>query len=186
MAKKKVEYIPGESFEEEPQQFANGSPVMEGYNPADSDLPYIPAMPSQQHIKQPQFIDLNNPESFARVERQNPQQPQQANPYTAYKTGPNGEIRPNLENASQNKEQLGSIFDEINGIASTSTIDGSDVKSYATGIAIKTMYDAIKILNEVDYWIPEGKEQYTEPLKRVSASIIKALQAYVSKIEQLK
>ena len=65
MAKKKIEYISGESYQEEEQGFVGQAPTMEGYDPTDSNLPYIPAMAPQQPIPTPQFVDINNPQSYA-------------------------------------------------------------------------------------------------------------------------
>ena len=75
---------------------------------------------------------------------------------------------------------------QVNEIAGATDNEGNDVQQYAYSVALKSLHDSIKMLKEIDYWIPPAKEEYVPALKQIAAPIIKALTAYVSKVESLK
>ena len=53
-------------------------------------------------------------------------------------------------------------------------------------IAIIHMRKTLDALRNVNNWIPESKQEYTNKLSATAAPIIKALDAYVSLIEKMK
>jgi len=196
MAKKKNEFQLPESYDETPQEMVDGGAVMEDYNPLDDDLPYIPSLGtsnSQQQNKQPQFLNLSNPENITNMVANGADQ--NANPNATFNTqleaeqalkNPNFKSDTFKDTAFKNKGKMASLLDQMNGIVGDSDKDSADVRKHATGVAIKHLYDAIKMLKEVDYWIPEGKEEFAKPLQKIAEPIIQALTAYVNKVSKLE
>jgi hypothetical protein len=175
-----------DSWEDVPQQTPN-QPSMEDYNPDDMDLPYIPSMPSVQQNTPPAYIDINNIQSYSA--RSQPQKRNQPNAYKNYALNEGGGapvFDASPEKAEQNLNKMTDILKKVNGQIEQTDPDDVNLKQYAIGVAIKSMRDAIRMLQEVDYWIPTGKEEYANKLKVIGSPIAKALNAYVNKVETLK
>lgn len=175
-----------DSWEDIPQQTPN-QPSMEDYNPDDVDLPYIPSMQSVQQNTPPAYIDINNIQSYSA--RSQPQKRNQGNPYKQYALNEGGGepvFDVSRETAEENLNKMTDILKKVNGQIEQTDADSKDLKQYAIGVAIKSMRDAIRMLQEVDYWIPSGKEEYASKLKAIGNPIAKALTAYVNKVETLK
>jgi hypothetical protein len=195
---KKFDYIPAEHMVEQEQEFSE-APTMESYNPMedDGDLPYIPSMPQSTGMfnQQPMqsqvnptsgFIDVNNIQNYSNTGQQ---QQNQMNPNMQFNqnlTAMNEQAAPNFNTAQQNIQKLTGIMGQVNEIAGSTDNEGNDVQRYAYSVAMKSLHDTIKMLKEIDYWIPPSKEEYAPALKQISAPIIKALTAYVTKVESLK
>lgn len=160
-----------ESYEETPQQM-DMAPQIESYDPADDDIPYIPGMGTPKTNKPPQFVDLSNPASYSNIQPNGAPQNESVAPVPEYKKG-------------LTVDKVRNMMDTMSDLTADTDSDGSNVQKYAFGVAIKSLYDAIKMLKEVDYWIPEGKQGYTESLKKIATPIVQALDAYVKKIEML-
>jgi hypothetical protein len=183
----KHEYQAGESYQEEEQEVSNIPPTLENYNP-EGDIPFMPSMP-QRNIKQPEFLDLSNPQNLAGNNpnsNANPNKPK-TNPYTQYKDNIGEKSnKPNFESAENSREELGTVFDKINKISAGTQKGETVVNRYAINEVIKALHNAINKLKEVDYWIPVSKEEYSPKLKKIAEPIVNAMSAYVNKIEKLK
>ena len=185
------QYRQPEVFTEEQQRFVGKkAPTLEGYNPNEFDDDDDVSQVMQPTIRKPQFLDLSDPSKLARPEGQpitsqggypQPQRQQQPQytqePYTA---------GPDINNAEAKFEKLSSIMDKINEVAGTVDADGKSTQKFAISVAIKSMNDTIRMFEEIDYWIPQGKEMYVQKLKQIAAPIHKALKAYVNSINKLK
>jgi len=181
------QYRQPEVFTEEQQRFVGQkAPTLEGYNPHEFDDDDDISQVMQPNIRKPQFLDLSDPSKLARPEVSQggypqPQRQQQPlytqEPYTA---------GPDIQNAEAKFEKLNSIMDKVNAVAGMVDADGNSTQKFAISVAIKSLHDAIRMFEEVDYWIPQGKEMYVGKLKQIAAPIVKALKAYVSSIEKLK
>lgn len=192
------EYIPAEHYVEEEQQ-TGGAPMMEDYNPMedDGDLPYIPKMPKssgayarplneQRSVPlQNGFIDVDNIHNYSNSGATQ-QQPNPAATFQKSLAEMQSTATPSFNTAQQNISKLTQIMGDINNIAGTTDNAGNDVQKYAYSVAIKSINEAIKMLREVDYWIPPTKSEYAPALKGIAQPIIKALTAYVTKVESLK
>jgi len=172
----------GESYQEKPQE-ANQAPKMENYNPNDGlGQPGV----DPNNIPQPQFLDLNNPQNFSNVGNN----PQQQQPYMPQYQVPQQPTGPNFEGI-KDKAGMGSKINSIMEMGDKIDVDvntgDSAVNSGKYGItkAVSSLHEAIKMLKDIDYWIPKGKEEYAPQLKKISQPITKALEAYVSKVESL-
>ncbi len=202
MSEQNQEYQSGESYIEEEQQYINSeSPTMETYNPMDDDgmMPYVPSTQknsnnSQQYIQESNgvepmqgFIDLNQMGNFSN--QNNQQQNQDYNPNQQYQQNlvmnqpPSG---PNEMNAHKNLELMESVMDKVEGISNTTKKEGDTNRVYATDVALKSLYSALSTLKEIEYWIPEGKEELVPKLQQIANPITNALQSYVDSIERLK
>lgn len=169
----------GDSFQEEQQRIK--PPKMESYQPEDGMG--MPGIDNPNSIPQPQFLDLDNPQTFTGGQQGN-------NSNAQFAQAMNGFVppqQPYLQKNEQTKDigsKINNIFEAINNIEPEDKHGANE--SYAIGKAITTLHEAIKILDGIDYWIPKGKEGYISQLKQISIPIKKALSAYVGKVEQLK
>ena len=201
MSDNNQEYQPGESYVEQEQQFIeSGAPTMESYNPAEDDgmMPYIPStqqgQSNPQQMYQPQgqsnmqgFIDLDQ---LGQQKMQAQQEAVQNNPNQQYQQNliqmnqaPSGS---NSMSAHKNLEILENAMNLVQDIASTTKKDGDSNRVYATDVALKSLYGAVSALKEIEYWIPEGKEEYVPKLTQIAKPIVDALQQYTDTIERLK
>ena len=173
------QYRQPEVFTEEQQRFVGKkAPSLEGYDPSKYEDDVDVSQVMQSNIRKPQFLDLSDPSKLARPEGQPVTQPQYTQePYTA---------GPDIHNAEAKFEKLNSIMDKINAVAEMTDANGSSTQKFAISVAIKSINDTIRMFEEVDYWIPQGKEMYVGKLKQIAAPIVKALKVYVSSIEKLK
>jgi len=202
MSEENQEYKPGESYTEAEQQIVEDdvSAVMESYDPTadDSMMPYIPStshgktvaanQPTQPQGQQTMqgFIDLDSLGS----QQQQPRNESQENPNDAYKQNlanmSQAATTPNSISAHKNLELLENAMELVQGIASSTKRQGDSNRVYATDVALKSMHGAISSLKEIEYWIPEGKEDYVPKLQQIAKPITEALQQYVNSIERLK
>ena len=174
----------GESFQDKDQEI-NEAPKLEDYDANDGlGQPGI----DPNNIPQPSFLDVNNPASY-----QQPQQPQQQ-PFMPQYQIPTG---PNFEAVKKNGKGIVSQISNIMEVGNNMTpntdgqgnvLEGNAIpnNSQSIGIAIKSLNDAIKVLEGVEYWIPAGKEEYVDQLKQIAVPILKALKPYANKVEQLR
>jgi hypothetical protein len=93
------------------------------------------------------------------------------------------EPEPNYGEAEKNKEKCDNLLSKIQNVLPDATYN---IREYSTDKAIKILHDAIQMLKDIEYWIPEGKEEYINPFKKIAEPIVKALNAYVNKVEELK
>lgn len=197
------EYVPGESYMEQEQQMVTGDISSETYNPAEDDgmMPYIPTGQSQQpqQTYQPQgqapmqgFIDLDQLGQQAQQgqQMQQPNQQAQYNPNQQYQQNlaqmnmaPEG---PSALSAHKNLEILENAMGMVQDIASTTKKEGDSNRVYATDVALKSLHGAITALSEIEYWIPEGKEEYVPKLNQIAKPIVDALKNYTDTIERIK
>lgn len=205
MADENQEYQPGESYVEEEQQYLDGgAPTMESYNPMEDDgmMPYIPSnqqgqvnpqqnyQASQQQAPMQGFIDLDQ---LGQQRMQAQQEAMQQNPnntpnnmYQQNLAAMQQPVGPNSLSAHKNLEMLESVMDSVESIASTTRKEGDANRVYATDVALKSLHGAINTLKEIEYWIPEGKDEYVPKLKQIAKPILDALQQYTDTIERLK
>lgn len=197
MAKKKITFDPNASYMEEAAQPVYDADLSQvEYDPMidGGDMPYIPqgrgghnpyanpyANPKQQQYRpiNQGFVDVDNIHNFSNQQR-NPQQQFQQQMYEASQ-----EPGIDYRTAGKNVELMSGALDAFNSV-DRSTSAGSDNEVYAIGVAIKSIQDAIKVLRDVEYWIPATHERLAPQLKKVGTPIVKALAAYAEKIEQLK
>ena len=193
MAKKKITFDPNASYMEESAQPVYDADLSQvEYDPMidDGDMPYISqgrggrnpyANPNQQQYRpiNQGFVDVNNIQNFSN-QHQNPQQHFQQQMYEATQ-----EPGIDYRTAGKNVELMSGALDAFNSV-DRSTSAGSDNEVYAIGVAIKSIQDAIKVLRDVEYWIPSTHERLAPQLKKVGTPIVKAVAAYAEKIEQLK
>lgn len=178
------QYRQPEVFTEEQQRFVGKkAPTLEGYDPSKYDDDEDVSQVMQPTIKKHQYLDLSDPSKLARPEGQPVTQPQYTQPQYAQEPYTAG---PDIHNAEAKFEKLSSIMDKVNAVAGMVDADGNSTQKFAISVAIKSLHDAIRMFEEVDYWIPQGKEMYVGKLKQIAAPIVKALKAYVSSIEKLK
>jgi len=202
--RKYPQYVQPEAFTEEQQTVGKKASSLEGYDPSQYDDDVAQAM--QGNIKQPQFLDLSDPSKLARPEGHQmqyptqgqyppqqqqypPQQQQYQQQYQQPYQQPFQEsynAAPDIYNAEAKLDQLTSIMDKVNAVAEMTDADGNSTQKFAIAIALKTLKDAIRMLEEVDYWIPQGKEKYVPQLKQIASPIAKALKAYVGSVDKLK
>jgi hypothetical protein len=203
MSDENQEYQPGESYTESEQQFVDTDiPTMESYNPStdDSMMPYVPSGQSSsatQQYQQPQgntpmqgFIDLNqlgqnqaqNQAQNESAQQNNPNQQYQQNLSDMNQIAPG----PNTMSAHKNLELLENAMGMVQDIASTTKKEGDTNRVYATDVALKSLYAAVSSLEEIEYWIPEGKEEYVPKLNQIAKPIKEALSQYTAYIERLK
>lgn len=182
------QYRQPEVFTEEQQSVGQKAPSLEGYDPSQYEDDEDIAQVMKSNIRQPQFLDLSDPSKLARPERQESppqgqhnQQPQYHQPVQESFTP-----APDIYNAEAKLEKLTSIMDKINAVAGMTDADGNSTQKFAISIALKSLRDSIRMLEEIDYWIPQGKEKYVPKLKQIAAPIVKALKAYVNSVDQLK
>jgi len=199
MSEDNQEYQPGESYTEEEQQFVEGGvPEMESYNPDDDDsmMPYIPSSQGSSPLTEQQqtprgnnpmqgFIDLDQ---LGDSQSQKPQQTQQdmVNQYQTNLAQNTQPSQPTEMGAMKNLELLESVMDSVEAISNTTQKQGDSNRVYATDATLKSLHSAITALKEIEYWIPEGKEEYVPKLKQIAKPIVDALSSYVSTIERLK
>lgn len=203
MSDNNQEYQPGESYVEQEQQIVeNGAPTMESYNPAEDDgmMPYIPSGQTQspQQNYQPQgqapmqgFIDLDQlGQQKMQAQQEAVQQNPNNNPNQQYQQNlsqmSQAPLGPNSMSAHKNLEILENAMGLVQDIASTTKKEGDSNRVYATDVALKSLHGAVSALKEIEYWIPEGKEEYVPKLKQISKPIVDALQQYTDTIERLK
>lgn len=195
------EYIPGDSYMEEEQQMVTGDISSEVYDPSADDgmMPYIPSGQTQspQQNYQPQgqapmqgFIDLDQLGQQPQQNVQQNQQQQQYNPNQQYQQNlanmsmtPEG---PNALSAHKNLEIMENAMGMVQDIASTTQKEGDSNRVYATDVALKSLHGAITALSEIEYWIPEGKEEYVSKLNQIAKPIVDALKNYTDTIERIK
>ena len=179
------EYQGAESVEE--RETVVQPPAMESYAEGDDgELPFIP------QIAQAKYVDLKNPQNMAKKPDVN------ANPNAAYQNAMAqqnlGSTEPTFENASTNMNKLDGMLDVMNNIAygtpnaPAGAGNASNRPQDNQGIqqAIKNIHAAVKTLEGVEYWIPsQYADEFPEKLKKISSGIVKALNLYVSKVEEL-
>lgn len=207
MSDENQEYQPGESYVESEQKNVDTDiPMMESYNPStdDSMMPYVPSgqqSSGNQKYQQPQgnapmqgFIDLNQ---LGQNQAKNQPQTQSLNE-NAQQNNPNQQYQqnlanmnsidpgPNTMNAHKNLEILENAMDMVQGISNTTKREGDTNRVYATDVALKSLYAAVSSLDELQYWIPEGKEEYVPKLNQIAKPIKEALSQYTAYIERLK
>lgn len=205
MSEENQEYVPGESYTETEQQIvtdADAAAVMEAYDPSadDSMMPYIPSttqgkastqqIPTQPQGQEPMqgFIDLDSLGS----QRQQPsaKTESQQNPNEQYKQTltdmQQTPAAPTELGAMKNLEILENAMGLVQGISDTTKRHGDTNRVYATDVALKALHGAISSLKEIEYWIPEGKEDYVPKLTQIAKPIVDALQQYTDTIERLK
>lgn len=193
MAKKKITFDPNASFMEEPQQIVADADLSHvEYDPMDDgSMPYMPQGGNMyqppQHIGVPiekGFIDMNNIQNFSTQQRG--QQTNQPNPQY-HRQMYEAAQEPGLDygKAAQNIEKLSSVTDLFNSV-DRSTGSAGDTDLYAIGVAIKSLRDAVKVLKDVDYWIPQQHSQHSAQLKKIGSPIANALTVYADKIEKMK
>lgn len=192
MAKKKITFDPNASYMEEGVQHVNDVDLSQvEYDPMlDGDMPYIPSgqngvNPYVQQQMRPQvpitqgFVDVDNIQNFS-----NPQQNSQHNFQTQmYEATQDQGLEYDM--AGKNVEVMSGALNAFNSI-DQSTSAGSDNEEYAVGVAIESIHSAIKVLKDVEYWIPTTHEGLTPKLKEIGSPIVRALSAYAEKIDQLK
>lgn len=203
MAKKKLTFDPNAAFAQvqnqivhdteytEQQQIVENADLSQAeYDPMidDGNMPYIPSNGGrsyQQPYQQQQvpiqkgFVDVNNIQNF--VGQQGQAQSYQPQMYEAASQEPGIDYG----QASKNIGEMANVIDIFNTV-DQSTPDHSDNETYAISVALKTLSDAIKVLKDVDYWIPAQHERHTLQLKKVGQPIVRALSVYVEKIEKMK
>ena len=183
MSNKEFEF--GESYQEENQSM--DAPILENYQ--DTNGMGQPGI-NPNNMNQPPYLDLNDPASFATGGNNQPTQPYIPQYNNQPRNKPNFDLKKNADLGSK----ISNLMEMADGITPDTDLSGNPVtgggggnpERYAIGVAIKAFHDAIKMLKSVEYWIPSGKEEYTNQLKKVSQPISKALEAYVGKIESLR
>lgn len=208
MAKKKITFDPNAAFMEVQQQIVHDTDLSEQqqivensdlsqveYDPMidDGNMPYMAShggQPYQQPYQQQQvpiqkgYVDVNNIQNFSNPQgqqqgQQNPQYQQQMHEAAAQEPGLD------YGKASQNIGEMSNVMDSFNTV-DKSTANHNDTELYAISVAIKTLSDAIKVLKDVDYWIPTQHERHAPQLKKVGQPIVKALSIYADKIGKMK
>jgi len=191
---KKITFDPNASFmEEDQQQVTNADLSQVEYDPMDDgSMPYMPQdgnmyqSPQQAGVPiQKGYVDINNIENFSNPQGGHPNQPNPQYNQQMYEATQ----EPGLDygQAAQNIEQMSGVTDLFNSVdQSTGGGAGSDTDLYAIGVAIKSLRDTIKVLKDVDYWIPQQHSQHSSQLKKIGTPIANALTVYVEKIEKMK
>ena len=183
-------------------------PRLDGYDPSEieHDRPYIP---SGRHAQQPQNPrqQYMNPNQFQPQQQpqppyqqppyqqnpqygapyQQPQQPQQYNGQAANQAqmGMQGQ-GPTYQSAEQNLQRMTGVLQNLNQLGIHTTEDGSDLEAYGIGVALDSIYGAIKAMTEAEFWIPQGKQHLVEKFTKAGVPIVKALQTYAKAIEQIR
>lgn len=196
MQQKKPQYIRGEAFTEANQEIGTKAPSLDEYDPYEFNDDVAQMQQQHTQMRPPQFLDLSDPSKIARTENQQvPPQgyPQQGYPhqgqYPHNRQMPIQEVvepAPDLFNANTRLDELTSIMDKVNAVSQGVDAEGRSTQQFAIGVALKALRDSVKMLEEIDYWIPQGKEKYTPQLKKIAAPIVKALTAYIGTIDKLK
>jgi hypothetical protein len=172
-------FEPSEVYEEKPQRVVK-QPILEDYNPDDDELPFIPGLPKHQTSNvnaPPQFLDMSNPGQYSVMNNPKPKPVQESF------VDEEAAKKPNFGQAEKNKEKYGDMLKNIQDILPDAKYN---TNGYSTEKALKILHDSIQMLKDIEYWIPEGKEEYINPLKKIAEPIVRALSAYVDKVEQLK
>lgn len=199
MAKKKITFDPTAAFSAVQQQMVHDVDLSESqqivenadlsqaeYDPMidDGNLPYIPSTGMAQPYQQYRPPQIPTQQGFMNGNNMIPQgqpQPYQQQMYE----GATQESGLDYSQASKNIGDMKGVIDTFNTVdQSTSNYNDNDV--YAISVALKSLNDAIKVLKDVDYWIPTQHERYTAQLKKIGHPIVNALSVYVEKIEKLK
>lgn len=181
MAKKpqKITFDPSASFMEveEQQQFVNDVDLSNvEYDPM-MDVQNVPHQASNQPV---QFVDVNN------LQNQQPQQQtyNSAQQFQQALAESYQEPEVSYGEANKNLSRMTGALDVFNSVDTRQSLS-SENEEFAIGEAVKAIHKAIHILKEVDYWLPNGHANIAPKLKQVGSPIVKALTAYVNKIEQL-
>jgi len=185
-------YQPAESYYEEEQRDVRGAAQqMESYNPMedDGDLPYIPSLGVGKSM-QPKmetkdireaFVDINNMHQYTSAPKNSVDSNQKyQQTYSKYQM--EAQAEPSFTDASKKFGQMRDILSTIGQLQP----DMETNQAYAIEEASKSIRRAIEVLQDVQYWLPKGKEEYAIPLERISQPIVKALSAYAQKIDELK
>jgi len=67
----------------------------------------------------------------------------------------------------------------------TGAVGNGDNERFALNKALTAFNDAINMLDNVDMWLPTGREHLANQLKPISAPISKALKAYLNKVQNM-
>lgn len=159
------------------------APRMEGYNPAEIENENIAYQPQGNGYNRNQYQRPTQRPTHA-TQQMSPQQVQQLNQQheQMQRSMANG---PTRNDAYSNLDRMTGVLDNMNAQGIGATADGSDVQAYAIRAAIDSLYSAMKVLDEVDYWLPRGKEGLKPRLEKAGAPIVNALRAYTNAIESL-
>lgn len=169
-----------EQVEYQAPRYANGTPTMEGYDPSQisHDAPYIP-QGMNQHL---QYNQYQNPTGIPN----HPQQPSiDYRALNEQQAMAQRNAQPTYTEAQKNFQKMTDIVNQLNKQGIGTSADGSDVQGYALGVAIESIYTAIRTFNEIDYWLPKSKATLAPKLKQAASPIVKALQGYVNTLEKL-
>lgn len=182
---------------EQPTQYVNTTPIVENYNYQEpNEFDFKPKQRAQQNIKTKPlnnaFIDVNDPRSFTNQGGNG-----QSNATSAYQQNLqqfSAKPRPEYTSAQNNLNSITESMDVFNDIAGTEVaphmqqaeqIDTND-PLYGINNSIRVLSAAIRILQDIDYALPDVHKAKGEQLKKIASPILKSLIPYVEYISKLK
>jgi len=192
MARGEFQYLKSDIYEEEKARISK--PKMESYDPDADDtfMPYLPSRGGQGNRYAPtvgrgarpgQFLDMNRiGEYSAPQDAQTTNQRYQQS--VAQFEGSKG-FQPNEDVAEKNLERMTDILKKTGGLIGSTTEDDQDLEAYATQVALKSLDECLSTLNDIEEWLPKGKQGYLKQLKTGAAPIVKALKVYRDAIQKI-
>ena len=168
-----------ESFDVEKQDKVE-SPQMESYDDG-SEGEYF-----ETNIKDPKYMDLNNPNSFSPSQNQNNNN-QQANFQQAMNEN-KAPQKPNFTGATHQQKNVKSMMNLMDNISNRTPSavegtgnakDGSTRQSFE--VNIKKLKDAVNALEGLEYWLPPSRGN-VQKLRKIAQPVINALKAYVKNL----
>lgn len=138
------------------------------------------------------FVDMSNIQKYKPAQKVNPKKVIQESFNTIQKD-------PDFSNAGSKISAMNDVLSQLGNIIGDKASNQGRPSNAPTlqksvqqqtrppiDIAIIHMRKTLDALRNVNNWIPESKQEYTNKLSATAAPIIKALDAYVSLIEKMK
>ena len=195
---KEFQYLKSDIYEE--QQSKVSKPIAEAYDPNADDtfMPYMPSRGGAQNRYQPQvprgakpgqFIDIDKISQYANNQEPEGYGSSTSNRYQSQlaqmESLGGGRFNPNEDVAEQNLERMNQILKKTTGLIGSTSENDEDLENYAIKVALKSIDDCLQTLNDIEEWLPKGKQGYAKQLKTGASPILKALNLYRGAIEKI-